>query len=244
VTTFSDDAASPRVSVVIPARNEERMLPLALESVRQAVAASSATAEIIVANDASTDRTAEIAHASGARVVDVELHNIGAVRNAGAAAATGEVLVFLDADTQLPAEVLAAALREIDAGAVGGGAGLAFDNITWGQRRLARLFTWYWQRWHGWAAGCFMFCRRADFEAMGGFDEQYFAAEERYFTEALRERGRFVVLREAVLTSGRKLRIYSTGKLVGTALRALLMDRDQLKRREGLDILYDAPREE
>src|SRR5690606_17263559 len=160
-----------------------------------------------------------------------------------AAVAEGEVLVFLDAGTQLPAEVLAAALREIDGGTVEGGAGVAFDNITWMQRRLAALFTWYWQRWHGWAAGCFMFCRRADFEAMGGFDEQYFAAEERYFTEALRERGRFVVLREQVLTSGRKLRIYPTGKLVGVAIRALLMDRGQLKRREGLDILYDAPRE-
>lgn len=242
MTPRSDDAA-PRVSVVIPARNEERMLPLALESVRRAVAAADVSAEIIVANDASTDRTAEIAAEHGARVVDVELHNIGAVRNAGAAVASGQVLVFLDADTQLPAEVLAAALREIDAGAVGGGAGVAFDNITWLQRRLAALFTWYWQRWHGWAAGCFMFCRRADFEAMGGFDEQYFAAEERYFTEALRQRGRVVVLREQVLTSGRKLRIYSTGKLVGIAIRALLMDRDQLKRREGLDILYDAPRE-
>lgn len=238
-----EQAAPPRVSVVIPARNEERMLPLALESVRRAVAAADVSAEIIVANDASTDRTAEIAAEQGARVVDVELHNIGAVRNAGAAVASGQVLVFLDADTQLPAEVLAAALREIDAGAVGGGAGVAFDNITWLQRRLAALFTWYWQRWHGWAAGCFMFCRRADFEAMGGFDEQYFAAEERYFTEALRQRGRVVVLREQVLTSGRKLRIYSTGKLVGIAIRALLMDRDQLKRREGLDILYDAPRE-
>lgn len=238
-----EQAAPPRVSVVIPARNEERMLPLALESVRRAVAAADVSAEIIVANDASTDRTAEIAAEHGARVVDVELHNIGAVRNAGAAVASGQVLVFLDADTQLPAEVLAAALREIDAGAVGGGAGVAFDNITWLQRRLAALFTWYWQRWHGWAAGCFMFCRRADFEAMGGFDEQYFAAEERYFTEALRQRGRVVVLREQVLTSGRKLRIYSTGKLVGIAIRALLMDRDQLKRREGLDILYDAPRE-
>jgi len=47
-----------------------------------------------------------------------------------------------------------------------------------------------------------------------------------------------------VLTSGRKLRIYPAGKLIGIAIRALLMDRDQLKRREGLDILYDAPREE
>lgn len=231
------------MSVVIPARDEERTLPACLESVQQAVAANAVTAEMIVVNDGSTDRTADVAEEMGAHVVDVELHNIGAVRNAGAKVATGEILVFIDADTQLPAEVLQAALREIEGGAIGGGAGLRFDDITWTQKQLARLFTWYWQRWSGWAAGCFMYCRREEFVAIGGFDEQYFAAEEKFFTEALRERGKFVVLHEQVVTSGRKLRIYSSGKLIGTALRALLTDRNQLKRREGLDILYDAPRE-
>jgi hypothetical protein len=88
-----------------------------------------------------------------------------------------------------------------------------------------------------------MFCRREEFKAIGGFDEQYFAAEERFFTEALRERGQFVILRETVLTSGRKLRIFSTSEMIGVALRALVIDPGQLKRREGLEILYDAPRE-
>jgi glycosyltransferase involved in cell wall biosynthesis len=232
-----------QVSFVIPARDEERMLPLALESIRQAIASVGVTAEVVVVDDGSIDRTAEIATAGGARVVPVELHNIGAVRNAGARIAAGEVLIFLDADTQLPAKTLEAALHEIEQGAVGGGAGIRFDDISWSQRQMARLFTWYWQRWHGWAAGCFIYCRRADFEAVGGFNEEYFAAEEQYLTETLRPRGRFVILREQVLTSGRKLRLFSTVHLLGLATRALLADRDQLKRREGLEILYDAPRE-
>lgn len=232
-----------QVSLVIPARDEERMLPLALESIRQAVATVGVTVEVIVVDDGSTDRTAEVAAAGGARVMSVELHNIGAVRNAGARVATGATLVFLDADTQLPAETLRAALSEIEQGAVGGGAGIRFDDITWSQRQMAKLFTWYWQRWHGWAAGCFIFCRREDFEAVGGFNEEYFAAEEQYLTEALRPRGRFVILHEQVLTSGRKLRMFSTFHLLGLATRALLTNRDQLKHREGLEILYDAPRE-
>jgi glycosyltransferase involved in cell wall biosynthesis len=58
--------------------------------------------EVIVVDNASTDRTAEIALASGARVVPVPEHNIGRVRNAGASAAAGDLLVFLDADTVVP----------------------------------------------------------------------------------------------------------------------------------------------
>ena len=237
------DSSAPRVSVVIPARDEERMLPTTLDSVRTAIVTLGVTAEVIVVNDGSTDRTTEIAREQGARVVDVELHNIGAVRNAGAKQATGAVLVFLDADTQLPPDTLRAALDAIEAGALGGGGGVQFDNITWTQRQLAKLFTYYWQRWHGWAAGCFIFCRREDFEATGGFNEEYFAAEERYLSDALRARGRFVILHEQVLTSGRKLRLFSTCKLLGLGFKALLFDRDQLKRRKGLEFLYDAPRE-
>jgi len=243
VSDHSNGDSPPQVSVVIPARNEERMLPLTLESIERAVADLGVRAEVIVVDDASTDRTAEIARDHGASVVSVELHNIGAVRNAGAAQATGDLLVFIDADTQLPADVLQGALQAIDDGAVGGGAGLHFDDVSWFQQQLSRMFSWYWLRWHGWAAGCFMFCRREEFEAIGGFDEEYFAAEERYFTEAMRQRGRFVILREEVLTSGRKLRIYSTGEMLRVAVRALITDRSQLKRREGLEMLYDAPRE-
>lgn len=245
-TSFADGSsgsAQPSISVIIPARNEERMLPLALDSVSFAAAELDLPVEVVVVNDGSTDETAQVARDRGARVVAVELHNIAAVRNAGARQASGELLFFLDADTQLPAQVLRSALRELERGAAGGGAGVAFDEITFVQRTLAKIFTWYWQRWNGWAAGCFMFCRREVFDSIGGFDEQYFAAEEQYFTEAVRRQGRFEILNEQVLTSGRKMRLYSTVHLLGLGIRALLMNRDQLKRRDGLEILYEAPRE-
>ena len=91
--------ADPELSIVIPARNEEAVLTETIESVRRAAESTGKAWELIVVDDASTDRTAAIASERGAKVVPVELHNIGAVRNAGAKQARGQVLVFLDADT-------------------------------------------------------------------------------------------------------------------------------------------------
>ena len=232
------------LSVVLPARNEERVLATTLSSVHCAADAAGLPYEIIVVDDASDDRTAAIAKTAGAEVVLVELHNIGAVRNAGAKLAQGQVLVFLDADTQLPPETLQAALKAIEDGAVGGGAWVRFDSgVTFLQRILAAVFSFFWLRVCKWAAGCFIFCRKEAFDAVGGFDEQYLCAEERYLSAALKSQGRFVILREHVLTSARKLRLYSTAQLLWIATRTLLTGEQRLKQREGLEILYDAPRE-
>src|SRR5438093_3363521 len=98
-------AAQPlRFSVVVPAYNEERLLARLLDTVDAAQAAywgGPARIEVIVADNLSTDRTAEIAAARGARVVSVEKRVIGAVRNGGARAASGEVLAFMDADLRI-----------------------------------------------------------------------------------------------------------------------------------------------
>ncbi len=59
------------------------------------------------------------------------------------------------------------------------------------------------------AAGCFVFCTRPAFDATGGFDETVFATEELWFSRALKRQGRFVLLRETVTTSSRKLRTHS-----------------------------------
>ena len=233
-----------RVSVIIPARDEEAELPATLASVADALDGAGVEGETVVVDDASTDRTAEIARESGATVVAVALHNIAAVRNAGAAAAAGDLLVFLAADTRLPAETLRAAVREAAGGAVGGGATLTWDRRPNPASRFCSwLFLLVWQGVLGYACGCFVFARRADFEAVGGFDPAYFAAEERFLTEALRRRGRFAIVRPPVVTSARKMRLFSTGRLIAIAVPALFFGRHRLKRREGLELLYDAPRE-
>jgi glycosyltransferase involved in cell wall biosynthesis len=94
------------LSVIISAFNEERYLPQSLSSLQRAVAECRCSVELIVVDNASTNKTAEIARASGARVVCEPVHNVARVRNTGAAAAHGEVLVFVDADTIVPHDFL------------------------------------------------------------------------------------------------------------------------------------------
>ncbi len=171
--------------------------------------------EIVVVNDASTDQTADIARKAGARVVDVTLRKISAVRNAGARAAKGEVLFFVDADTQVPEATLRAALAAIESGAVGGGAWVAFSEpVSLSVHFAINLFSFFYMRMHRWAAGCFVRQhRQSSFEAAGGFDETLYACEEIVLSMALKRQGRFEVLRESVTTSGRKIRMYSPSLL-------------------------------
>lgn len=100
---------SPSVSVVVPARDEERSLPHVLASVR---AQLPAVDEVLVVDDASRDATAEVAVAGGARVLPAGTPPAGWTGKAwachvGAGAATGDVVLFLDADTVLAPGALA-----------------------------------------------------------------------------------------------------------------------------------------
>jgi glycosyltransferase involved in cell wall biosynthesis len=86
-----------KVSIVVPAFNEEKLLAATLASIREA--AGGLDAELIVCDNNSTDRTAEIARQAGAKVVFEPVNQISRARNAGAAAASGDWLVFVDADS-------------------------------------------------------------------------------------------------------------------------------------------------
>ena len=72
------------LSFIIPAYNEELAIGPTLQSIHEAARSLGVPYEIIVADDASTDRTVEIADSSGARVVAVSNRQIAATRNAGA----------------------------------------------------------------------------------------------------------------------------------------------------------------
>ncbi len=98
---------TPRFSLVIPAYNEEQYLPRLLDSIdiaRDRYRQGRDAIEVIVANNASTDRTAEIATARGCSVVFVEKRAIAAARNGGARFARGEILAFIDADSAIHPE--------------------------------------------------------------------------------------------------------------------------------------------
>jgi glycosyltransferase involved in cell wall biosynthesis len=229
------------ISIVVPAYNEEALIAATLDQVHAAAKALGEPYEIIVVDDGSTDRTAEIATVHGARVVSVNVRQIGAARNKGADVATGELLVFVDADTLVPPEVLQGAVAAFRAGAVGGGSGARQDSNDppWGPAVFA--FAAWLMRTAGWAAGCFMFVSTDVFRRVGGFDERYFASEEIHLSRAVKKHGPFVILRERVITSGRKGRLF-TGWQVFVQFASALWP-GTLKRRDRLGIWYGGERE-
>jgi glycosyltransferase involved in cell wall biosynthesis len=228
----------PLLSFIIPAYNEAQLLGSTLSAIERAARALRLTFEVIVVDDASLDRTPEVARAYGARVIAVSHRQIAATRNAGARAAAGEWLVFVDADTIISDAVLGDAIAALRAGAVGGGCLIRFDGRVprYGRVLIAMVLPLY--RALGLAAGCFLFCTHQAFDAVGGFDESLFAAEEAVMSRALHRQGRFVLLRAAVTTSGRKLRAHSGREVIGTLLRLAFRGPSAFRRREGLDLWY------
>lgn len=227
------------ISFVIPAHDEAALIGSTIAALHAAATAElEQPFEVIVVDDASTDDTAALAEAQGARVVPVAFRHIAATRNAGAREASGDVLVFVDADTTVSAGVLAAAMKALAAGAVGGGAAVRLAGMRSRSTRFAeavfiRLF-----RWTRIAPGCFLFCTRPAFDAAGGFDEQWFAGEDVALSRALGRQGRFVIVRESVETSARKLRTFSVAEHLRLMLRFARHGRGLLKSRRDLDLWY------
>jgi glycosyltransferase involved in cell wall biosynthesis len=219
------------ISFVVPAYNEERYLRPTLEAIHAAARAAGEACEIVVADDASTDATAAIAREHGARVVRVENRQIAATRNAGARAAAGDRLIFVDADTIVSGALVAEALAALRAGAVGGGAPVRIEPAPRWVRVFMMAFVPLYFRLARWAAGCFVFCTRAAFEAAGGFDESYYASEEIHLSAALKRHGRFVILRTYVTSSPRKLEHHSPGEIAWMFLRLAAGGRAALRTR-------------
>ncbi|MCS6984249.1 MAG: glycosyltransferase [Leptospiraceae bacterium] len=167
----------PLVSIVIPTLNEERYLPLLLESIQKQ---SFRDYEIIVADAFSQDKTREIAHRFGARVVDGGMPAVG--RNRGAAASFGEWLFFFDADVVLPDGFLEKATQELEDRFYDLAtcefkpiSELRVDQILFS---LTNLIVKLNLRLNPRAAGFCIFILRRLFRRIGGFDETLKLAED------------------------------------------------------------------
>jgi glycosyltransferase involved in cell wall biosynthesis len=228
------------LSFVIPAHNEERFVGDCIKSVTTSARVLRQPFEVIVVDDASTDRTAEIAATHGATVVKVAHRQIAAARNAGAREARGEWLFFVDADTLANPRALRACIQALQRGAVGGGCVFTFDGKLPVWAKVLYPVAVVLARSLKLMGGCFLFCTREAFAAVGGFDERYFAAEEAVFIRALKRHGRFAVPGPTVITSGRKLRMYSAGRLLSESWRWIRDGRGRYQQRDGLDVWYGA----
>src|SRR5213596_4268983 len=230
-------------SFIIPAHNEELELAATVDAIRAAASHATQRYEIIVIDDASTDGTAEIASRAGAKVIRINRRQIAASRNAGGRAAQGEYLFFVDADTRINRVHVTQGLAVLEAGYAGGSSRVALDGFIpiWGRVLLRAFGALYFGLNLG--AGAFLFTTRRNFEAIGGFDEQYFAGEEVYFSLALRKVGRFKVLREPIVTSGRKLRMYSMRRVFVRLFSIVVGGPNAARSRDKLDVWYDGKRE-
>jgi glycosyltransferase involved in cell wall biosynthesis len=231
------------ISFIVPAYNEEHELWDTLAAIHTAASNTTQSYEIIVVDDASTDATPEIASGAGAKVVPINRRQIAAARNEGARAAQGEYLFFVDADTRINREHVSGGIAVLEAGNAGGGARVAMDGFIpiWGRMLLRGFSTVYFGLNLG--AGAFLFTTRRNFAAIGGFDEQYFAGEEVYFSIELKKLGGFKVLREPVVTSARKLRMYPAKDFLREFFGAIVRGPRGVRSRAKLSLWYDGKRE-
>ena len=235
------------VCVVIPALNEEDLLPGTVDAL---AAQTLCPRQVIVADGGSSDRTAEIALARGCRVVPGGLPAAG--RNNGAREATGSWLLFLDADVVVPRTGLeealsAAATRRLDA--------LSCWFLPDSTGRRVRLMHWitasyFWlttlMRWPH-SIGGFLLVRRQLHEAVGGFDETVVVAEDQDYARRISRAGRYAfVRRPRVVISTRRFRregfVRASARWVAIELHRILLGEvrrrlfryfDDTARREG-----------
>ncbi len=227
-----------KVSVIVPAFNEEQGLEESLRSIRAAMGAFDRAgwrSELIVCDNNSTDRTAAIARAVGAEVVFEPVNQISRARNTGAAAATGDWLLFVDADSHPSPELFADVVRALkqttqqtgqEGRVLAGGSTVQLDT-----RELApTLAVASWNlvsRAMKWAAGSFIFCDAAAFRELGGFSLELYASEEIDFFRRLkrvaRRTGRTIVILHAhpLVTSARKATLYTPREAFSFMVRTI-----------------------
>jgi len=199
----------PRFTLIVPAYNEEACLPALLDSVdvaRVRYHRGRDAVQVVVADNASTDATAEIARCRGCEVVSEGKRVIGAARNAGARAARGDILAFIDADSRIHPETFNAVERVMESGRfVGGATGVRLERMSLGiAATVAAMLPMVWLT--GMDTGV-VFSGRRDFEAVGGYTEERLFAEDVKFLLDLRRHGR---------RNGRKLTRVRSAKAIAS----------------------------
>lgn len=234
------------ISLIIPAYNEEKLIYKTLLSVSKAVRQfeidTNETIELIVVDNASTDRTVEIANNFDVTIVREERHMISAVRNAGAKAAKSDLLCFLDADSEVSENVFTLVYDAMQSGDyIGGGAkmkldqpGLFFKGIALGSQIMSYITG---------ISAVLIYTKKETFEKLGGFDERYYAGEDLKFIFRLKNEGKkegrqFKNIYDGfVITSARKFNVMTLSDIFSFA--RLLLNNKLMTRQDLCATWYD-----
>jgi glycosyltransferase involved in cell wall biosynthesis len=240
-----------KISIIIPAYNEEKLIAGTLESVQNAATVFGGKgwlSEIIVCDNNSTDRTAEIARGAGAVVVFEAVNQIGRARNRGAEAATGDWLIFVDADSQPGRGLFGEVAATIETGRyLFGGCVIKFDefHFLWSTAGAVWNCT---SRIMKYVAGSFIFCETAAFRKAGGFDAKMFVGEELDLSKRLlrlaKETGKQAIIlhRHPLVTSARKVRLYSARELLWFLAKSAFTWRRTVTDKKACHAWYDGRR--
>ena len=204
-----NDSFKPAISIVIPARNEEKFLPECLDAIQKASKHIRESIEIVVVLNRCTDATEAIAQSNGCKIVQDESKNLSHIRNSGIRAASGDWIITIDADSRMSEYMLAHVVHVLsNPKIVGGGVLILPERWSLGILLtglcLVPIILFY-----GISGGLFFF-RKADFDAIDGFNEQLASVEDIDFAKRLKRHGksasrRFVNLyRSHIRTSCRK----------------------------------------
>lgn len=236
-----------RYSIIIPAWNESDFIQQTLNTALEVQKDHSLHGDIIVVDNNSTDNTATKAAMPGVTVVFELINQIGRARNTGAAATDADFLIFLDADTTINSSLLTQTLTALGSGKViGGGSTVAFDKeIKGSAKRVINFWNWCSKKFSA-AAGCYLFCTREAFNAVGGFDEKQYVAEELVLSGKLRRYAKanskeFVIFDNSpVVSSARKLNWFSRRQKIMQLLLLLIPGATRSKKLLGM--WYDRSR--
>lgn len=240
-----------KISIIIPAYNEEQLLPTTIHSVKESAAIflnNNWQYEIIVCDNNSTDKTAEISHSLGATVVFEPVNQIARARNSGAKAASGDWLIFIDADSYPTPELFKSVVNVIESNEIiGGGCLIKMGDVPF----IAKAVSEFWNLISitmRWAAGSFIFCRSDTFKSIGGFNEDLFASEEIDFSKRLKRfaRGKNlkfkIITKPGIRTSERKVHLYEKREYLLFVLKTMFKFGSTLRERESCKIWYDGRR--
>jgi glycosyltransferase involved in cell wall biosynthesis len=240
-----------KISIVVPAFNEERLLGDSLAQIQSAAKIFGQRgwqSELIVCDNNSTDRTAEIARAVGAIVVFEPVNQIARARNRGAAAATGDWLIFVDADSRPSAELFDDVAEQISNGDfIAGGSTIQLDKKYFVSELIAPIWNFA-SRWRRLLAGAFIFIEMATFKKLGGFSDKLFAGEELELSWRLKklakETGKRIVIlhRHPLVTSARKMQLYTMRQHLVFLFCLMIDPYHAITSREKAHLWYDGRR--